>query len=381
MTVGSEMSKTGNMDLIKRLNRALVLETIRSEQPISRAMVAKKLGLSRSTVTLMVNDLLAKKFVVELGLGDSIGGGRKGIELGFNQKSGFGVGVDIGRTKMVVVITDLDGEIIFKEKFQSTNSIDEIIQTIKRCIEKSTVDINRILGLGFGLPGIVNSLTGEIIDVPLLNWGEFNFIERLKPFFPFPVFINNDVNCAALGERWLGGKEKVDDMFFIAIGSGVGSAIISKGDLIEGHRFSAGEINHYIDREDVKQYRIGPADGVGVFEQQVSGPALGKFGYLPSELFLEYKGGNKEVEPIVEDFVLHLSTTIANVVSLVNPQKVVIGGGVSQSLDIVIEQIRTWVSKLTPVPTEVELACLGSDAGALGSVAYVFEKLQNIDIF
>src|SRR3954462_1393957 len=118
------MSKTGNLDLIKNLNRSLVLETIRNEQPISRAMVAKKLGLSRSTVTLMVNDLLAKKFVVELGLGDSLGGGRKGIELGFNPKSGFGIGVDIGRTKMMVVITDLDGEIVINERFKSTNSID-----------------------------------------------------------------------------------------------------------------------------------------------------------------------------------------------------------------------------------------------------------------
>ncbi|WML58635.1 ROK family transcriptional regulator [Neobacillus sp. PS2-9] len=375
------MSKTGNLDLIKRLNRSLVLETIRNEQPISRAIVAKKLGLSRSTVTLMVNDLLAKKFVIELGLGDSIGGGRKGIELGFNPKSGFGVGVDIGRTKILVVITDLDGEIVYRKGFDSTNSIDGIIQLIKGCIEKSNVDINRILGLGFGLPGIVNSLTGEIIEVPLLNWGQFNFIERIKPFFPFPVFINNDVNCAALGERWLGGKEKIDDMFFIAIGSGVGSAIIAKGNLIEGHGFSAGEINHYIDREDVKKGRAGSRNGVGVFEQQVSGPALSELGYPPSELFSEYKRGNEEVKPIVENFILHLGTAISNAVTLLNPQKVVIGGGVSQSLDVVIEQIRDWVCKLIPIPTEVELACLGSDAGALGAVANVFAKLQDSEIF
>jgi glucokinase len=372
------MSKTGNLELIKRLNRSLVLETIRNEQPISRAMVAKKLGLSRSTVTLMVNDLIAKKFVVELGLGDSAGG-RKGVELGFNPKSGFGIGVDIGRTKMVVVITDLDGEVVFKDRYKTTNSIDEIIQTIKGSIKQSKIDMSLILGIGFGLPGIVNSATGEIIEVPLLDWGQFNFIEKISPFFPFPVFINNDVNCAALGERWLGGKEKIDDLFFIAIGSGVGSAIISRGELIEGHQYSAGEINHYVDREDVKR-GLSPKQGVGIFEQQISGPGLSKFGYLPSELFSEYKRGNKEVENIVEDFVLHLSTAIANVVSLLNPEKVVIGGGVSGSLDIVLEQIRGWVVKLTPIPTEVELACLGSDAGALGSVAYVFKKLQDTDM-
>lgn len=373
------MNKTGNLDLIKNLNRSLVLETIRNEQPISRARIAKKLGLSRSTVTLMVNDLLAKKFVVELGFGESIGGGRRGIELGFNPKSGYGVGVDIGRTKIMVIITDLDGEIAFKEKYKATTNIDEIIQIIQVSIEKSNVEKELILGMGLGLPGTVNSLTGEIIDVSTLDWGQLNIIEKLKPYFSFPIFINNDVNCAALGERWLGGKEKIDDMFFIAIGSGVGSAIISKGELIEGHQFSAGEIHLYIDREDIAKNRINPKNGDGVFEQQVSGIALSKTGYKPSEIFSNYKNGNKEVVDIVENFVLHLSTAISNVVSLLNPQKVVIGGGVSQSLDVVIEQIRKNVSNLTPIPTDIELACLGSDAGALGCVAYVFEKLQEAE--
>jgi glucokinase len=375
------MNKTGNLELIKKLNRSLVLEMIRNEQPISRATVAKKLGLSRSTVTLVVNELLAKKFVVELGLGEStIGGGRKGIELGFNPKSGFGVGVDIGRTKILIVITDLDGEIVFKERFKATNNIEEIVELIKSCIDKSGVDASLILGMGFGLPGIVNSITGDILDVPSLDWGQFNFIQKVQPFFTFPIYINNDVNCAALGERWLGDKEKSDEMFFIAVGSGVGSAIISKGELIEGHRYSAGEINLYIDREDVRNKRFNQ-NGVGSFEQQVSGPALSRFGYSPKELFTEFNRGNKKVEPVVEEFVLHISTVIANVVSLLNPQKVIIGGGVSESLDVVIESIKKWVSTLTPIPTDIGLACLGSNAGALGAVAYVFEKVQEAESF
>lgn len=373
------MNRTGNLDLIKKLNRSLVLETIRNEQPISRALISKKLGLSRSTVTLMVNDLLAKKFVVELGLGDSVGGGRKGVQLGFNAKSGFGVGVDIRRKKILLVITDLNGDIVYKENFATPTRIEEIVEIVKRCIETSEVDESRILGMGFGIPGTVNSSTGEIIDVPSLNWGQFNLIEKIKPSFSFPISINNDVNCAALGERWLGGKEKVDDMFFIAIGSGVGSAIISKGELVEGYGYSAGEIQFYIDREDIKKNRIRQIDGVGVFEQQVSGVALTKFGYSPSEIFLKYKEGNKEFETVVEELIIHLSTVIANVVSLLNPQKVIIGGGVSKSLGMVIEQIRNRVSELTPIPTEIEIACLGHEAGALGAVAYVFEKLQESD--
>lgn len=373
-------NRTGSLDLIKKINRSLVLEIIREEQPISRALIAKKLGLSRSTVTSVVNDLLQKKFVVELGLGDSSkGGGRRGIELGFNPKSGYGIGVDIGRTRTLIVFSDLNGEVICRQEVKTTSSIEATIEFIKEGIAKSKLDESLILGMGIGLPGIVDSKTGVIIDVPMQNWIGINVIETMRTHFKFPVFTNNDVNCAALGERWLSSDGRSDNLFFIAIGTGVGSAIIANGELIEGHHYSAGEINCFVDREDIQMQRIANSEGEGPFEQQVSGTALSRTGLSPEELFAKYKSGDAEAKSVIDAFVHYLSITIANVVSLLNPEKVIIGGGVSGSMDAVIDAIRENVAKWTPIRTNIQLAGLGKDAGGLGAVAYVFQQLQDAE--
>ncbi|MTT32363.1 ROK family protein [Terrilactibacillus sp. BCM23-1] len=371
------MMKKGNLDLIKKMNRTLVLETIRRDQPISRASISKKLGLSRSTVTLVVNELLEKKFVFELGLGDStVGGGRKGMKLGFNPKSGYGVGVDIGRSNIIIIITDMDSDIVFKEIYPSTNNVETIANYISTSMSKSGVDTKRIFGIGIGVPGLVNTRSGEIIELSALGWKNFNLLEQIQPYFKYPIFVNNDVNCAALGERWV---DKTDNMIFIAIGSGIGSAIIANGDLVEGHHFSAGEINLFIDREDIKHGKENNSESIGVFEQQVSGLAFEKLGYSAEFVLSNYKKGQKEIDQIIDQFVNYLSITLANMTSFLNPEKIVIGGGVSKSLNVVIEDIKQKVASFTNIPVEIELACLGSDAGALGAIAYAFDKIQNED--
>lgn len=373
-------NRTGSLDLIKKINRNLVLDMIRSEKKISRALVAKKLGLSRSTVTSIVNELIKKKFVVETGLGDSTKeGGRRGIELGFNPKSGYGIGVDIGRTRTLIVLTDLDGEIEYKEECKTTATAEETLDLIQAFIQKSGIEKDRILGMGIGLPGIVDSREGLILDVPALNWGNINLVEKAKNDFPFPVYVNNDVNFAALGERWLGSEGMTDNMFFIAIGTGVGGAIIANGELIEGYRYSAGEINRFIDREDLARNRRNGPGEMGAFEQQISAFALERSGISPEELFARYTRAEPEAVRIIDGFVQYLSITIANIVSLLNPQRVIIGGGVSGSMSTVIEDIRKQVSDLTPIPTEIKLARLGRDAGGLGAVAYVFQQLQDAE--
>jgi len=376
------MYRTGHLDMIKTINRSLVLETIREHQPISRAEIAKKLGLSRSTVTMIVNELLAKKFVFELGLGGSTrDGGRPGMRLGFNPKSGFGIGVDIGRTKTIVIIADLDGGVMLKEKHGAIAGFDQLVETIRRAISASGVDERLIMGMGIGIPGIVNSVTGELLDVPALPWAPVDFANRLEAQFPFPVMINNDVNFAALGEWWLGCESKFDHLFYIAIGSAVGSAIIANGELVEGGCFSAGEINLLIDREDVRLGRSNVNNPIGVFEQQISGRALEQRTQLPPEVLLGgYGKGNPDADRIVDEFLFLLSVTLANINSLLNPQKIVIGGGVAQSFHHVIDRIRERVKAFTPIPADIELACLGEDAGALGAIGFVFDKLKKADL-
>lgn len=374
---------TGNLKLIKKINRSLVLETIKKEEPITRAEISKKLNLSRSTVSSLTEELINKKLVFTQGYSNSTkGGGRRGVQLRFNTKSAFGVGVDIGGTKILFIVTDLDGNIVYKEKLKSTNKVCELVKIINDGLQKANIKISEVVGLGIGVPSITNVEEGIVIDAYALGWTNLNLKQELKEHFDFPIFINNDVNCGALGEQWLGSGNKTENMFFIALGTGVGSAIISDGRLIQGHNYYAGEIAYNVSEEDVNNNNYNKSGSFGVFEKKVSGKHLSRLGYSTEELFEEYMKKNEEVTPIINNFIKQLSINITNVVNLLNPELVIIGGGVSESeamKDIIID-IQKMVDKLTPIKTNIKLAALGGDAGGLGAIDYAFNKIEMSDI-
>ena len=196
--------------------------------------------------------------------------------------------------------------------------------------------------------------------------------------FSFPIYVKNDVNFSVIGERWLGNGKFNGNIFYVAFGTGVGSAIIANGQVIEGANFSAGEIAYFIDKEDVRYGRKNLVQNFGTFEKKTSGTFLKqkglRYGYSPQELFVQYQKNNPIVRPIIEEFVLETSIAIANTVSLLNPEIVIIGGGVSESMGCVLDQIKRYVADFTPIPTKIELSKLGGEAGALGGVAYVFQE-------
>ncbi|HBE80395.1 MAG TPA: ROK family transcriptional regulator [Firmicutes bacterium] len=294
----------------------------------------------------------------------------------------YEIGVDIGGTKVLIAIADDDGNIVFKEKVKTSPDVRKIIQVIDDCIQRMNIQPHTINGIGIGVPGMVNSKDGIVIDAPSLKWGNLKLKEIFSEHYRVPIAIKNDVNLAILGERYFGGN-KSNNIFYIAIGTGVGSAIIANGQIIEGTNYLAGEIGYFLGKEDVVPGRINHSLEFGTFERKTSGTALtlkGKrLGYSSPELFLQYRNNNPEVGPLIYEFTLQLSIAIANVVSLLNPELVVIGGGVAESLDCIIDQIRAYVAKFTPVTTRIELSKLGGEAGALGGIA-CFLDYQNLKL-
>lgn len=361
-------------DLIKKINRSLILKEIKTEQPISRAQIAKKLSLSKSTVSAIVDELLTKKLVIELGEKSSPkGGGRPALMLGYNPDSAYGIGLDIDRVRILVIISNLVGDIVFKKVVKMTNQVNEIIDLVKQCIREANIPEEKIIGMGIGVPGRTDR--EKVFSAKALNWTNLNLQELFSPHFSFPAFINNDVNCAGLGEKWLD-PVGIKNLFFIEIGQSIGSAIISDGNLIYGHSYQAGEIAYNISQSDIENNRFNLLGQTGVFESKISGSALSRSGYPADVLFQKYSQGEKEVISIVESFVTELSIFIANSINLINPEKVIIGGGVSESMEIVINQIRDMVMNLTPIKTNITLARLGGDAGALGAIAFAFEQVE-----
>ncbi len=377
------MKKNGNighLELIRRINRTLVMNTVKEKQPISRAQVAKILNLSKTTVSAIVDELIKKKLLVEFGDCASLSRvGRPSMMLGFNPKSAYCIGMDIGGTKIYLLIADLDGEIVYEEKIPSTNQIQELADLVKTALAKNGIREDNIFGMGIGVPGIVMD-NGTVVRAKALGWNQFPLQEMMGREFSFPVYVGNDVNLAALGERWLGSGEQTDDMLFIALGTGIGSAIVCDGQLINGCQGRAGEIGYYLESRDVENGIINHLGKQGVLESKCSGTALDQFGGSAEELFLEYSKGSQGAVEIMERFVRDFSVAIANSISLLNPARVVIGGGVSESMGVVIYRIREEVGRLTPIHAEICLATLGAKAGALGAINFASTLIEQQDI-
>jgi len=373
------MVKKGNLEMIKQVNSSLVLNLIREQQPLTRAKISQILSLSRSTVSLIVEELIDKKFVTELGLSSSTSeGGRRGMKLGFNPRSAYGVGVEIGGSKCLVRISDLDGEVVYKEDHPVSKQLPEIIKLIQETIQRSPVEEHEIIGMGVGMPGTIDVDNGILMnDSPALGYKNINLKQMFEPNFQFPIYFNNDVNCAAFGESaaGFGAQNNASNMVFIFVGDGLGSAIIANGAIITGHRYSAGEIGYFVTPDEVRNDVVNEAEKFGTLENKISGTALSKSGFTIEEIFGQYDS-NTQITAIVDEFIIHLSTVISNIVSLMNPEKVVIGGEISEWLGPFLTGIKKRVSTSTPIETTIELALLGKEACALGAIAYAFQQIQ-----
>jgi glucokinase len=237
-----------------------------------------------------------------------------------------------------------------------------------------------VIAVGFCIPGLTNSKDGIIVDAPELGWKKVRFVDQIKQQLDKPIYINNDVNCAALGERWVGGAKDLDDFIYISIGlgSGVGSAIVANGSLVHGKDFMAGEIAYLIQEEDVSRQQVNAAGEFGVFEKKISGKSLSGIESSVEALFQGYERGEPSSVATVNRFVTHLSIGIANMVSLLNPEMVILGGELSGYLSPVLQEIQAVVRKITPIETMIDIAKTGTEAGVLGVIAYAFDLEQNI---
>ncbi|MDR1468232.1 MAG: ROK family protein [Spirochaetaceae bacterium] len=367
---------TSHLELIKKINRSRILESIKDRGKASRVQIARELSLSKTTVCTIIDELLEKRILKTTGIANAgKNGGRPASLVSFNDESAYCVGIDIGGTKLLLLITDLAGNIVYEIKTPTTNKASEIAALVVKSIEEAKCSRDMIIGLGIGVPGIVRP-NGVVIQASSLNWYNFDLKGSLQDALGFPVSLGNDVNLAAIGERWKGAGEKSSDIFFITIGTGVGSAIIADGRIVNGAGNRSGEVGHFIEKADFltgNVYRFGEQ---GVLERKISGTALGKHGCNSEELFKRYSQGDESVQKVINEFILDLAVMIANSVTLLNPQKVIIGGGVSDALHPILPKLCEIVDALSPTKTEIKIATLGAKAGAFGAIAFLIDQVE-----
>lgn len=397
--------RTGTPQLMKAMNRALVIDALTKHGPISQTQICEVTGLSRATVSTVVHELKTDQLVMEVRKGISKGG-RRQVLLELDATAGFVVGVDLGGTKMAGAVTDLRGHPIVKLRWPTgavkgpEAVVETLVQFIQQLIQQSGIECSRLRGIGVGVPGIVRP-GGMVEWAPALQWRGLAIASILKDRLHYPVFVENDVNLLALGEYWYGAGQGAQSLACLAVGTGVGAGIVINGQLYSGAHQAAGEVcNLVVDRSplgrDFSQF--------GCLESIASGPALAKryadqrreptaTGYgdtiaaggarlddgtvTGAEIvFDEARKGDPIAKRIVDEFAQALAMAVISIITVLDPEVIVLGGGVSQDADLFLGRLNELCRPAVQVMPKLVVSSLGVDAGVMGAVALTLHKTK-----
>ena len=350
---------TGNQQLVKQINKTLVLETILHEAPISRADISQKVGLNKGTVSSLVNELLEDQLIYESGPGQS-SGGRRPVILLFNDKAGFSIGIDLGVNYILGVLTDLRGNIIVEvNKKLTVRSYEVVIEILKSVISDlinaAPQSHYGIVGIGIGVPGLVNN-HGEVLVAPNLGWKNINLREEIENSFDIPVVIENEANAGAYGEKLYGAGKENDNILYISAGIGIGVGIILNGKLFYGMNGFSGEAGHMIVQVNGKDCTCGSS---GCWELYASEKALLEEARklkltditeetLSIELLLELaNSGNEDIINLFHSIGMYLGVGINNIINIFNPEQVIIGNRLAMAKDWLEKSIEKFIKNHT----------------------------------
>lgn len=226
------------------INRDIVLELIRTSQPISRADLARRSGLGRSTISQIVEQLIGENWVREGAMG-SLPRGRRPTLLGLNEDL-VAIAVDIHPTQATVALVDLNGRLLSRspvpltlDPAASMRLIIDYMQRMRRAAPRKSVD-----GIGISLPGRVNPATQRLIFAPNLKWSDFDIKKMVETRMDLPVIMENDATACLLAELTFARMDGVRDAVLVAVAEGVGTCVLTNGQLVAGHNGMAGEFGH-----------------------------------------------------------------------------------------------------------------------------------------
>lgn len=291
--------------------------------------------------------------------------------------TGVIIGVDVGGGSVKMGMFTVNGELLNKWEIptrleeKGINILDDIAEDIKSHLEEQ----HNLIGVGIGIPGPVNN-EGMVLGCVNLGWDTFNVEEKLSSLLGgVRVKAGNDATLAALGEKWKGSGKACENMVFITVGTGVGGGLIVGGRLVFGSNGAAGEIGHMpLVRGMEERCTCGKR---GCLDQVSSATAIvkeaGNFENA-KEVFDAAKEGDEKALAAVNKAAKYLGLALASIVSVTNPEVIIIGGGVSKAGDFFIEKIKSSFNEHAFTPckdVEIRMATLGNKAGIYGAASLI----------
>lgn len=300
------------------------------------------------------------------------------------------IGIDIGGTTIKMALFDLTG-LMLDQWHIATNLVndgeeipDEIIVSIKKRMAENNQSLDEVLGIGIGVPGPV---TEEVVKRAVnLGWTDFPLKQLIENSLDIPVALVNDANAAALGELWKGSSKQIRNIVFVTIGTGVGGGIIVDGKIINGTHASGGEIGHI--PVQAEEERIcgcgntnclecyGSANGMVKTMNQLSNKTVVT---NTKEIFNLLQAENPQAQKTLKITIDYLARAIAGIVNTLDPEEIVIGGGVSEAGSVFLEPLKESINDYAfpQIAGNFNLrkAVLGNQAGMYGAAYQVVNTL------
>jgi len=395
--------QTADQESIRKVNTSIVLNVLRLYAPVSRAELAAKTKLNRSTVSNIINALIDEGLVLELDTMESKIG-RPGIALALKPEAGAVVGVEIGVGFISVILTDFVANVLWRKWIEISPSkaqieiISEAEKLIDQALSVAEEKNLRLLGIGLGVPGLVNTKQGELLFAPNLGWKNVPLRLMWNQRFRLPLYVENEANLAALGEYYFGVGREVDNLIYLSSGVGLGGGLIINGKLFKGGFGLAGEIGHIqrdpagemcgCGRQGCWETQVGPravlqrvrrsieADPDNVLTKHVNGD-LDKLTF--NQVVDCALQGDQLCRSALEEVGKNLGTGIADLANIFNPEMVVIGGAFSYGQEILLPVLEDTLSTETLPAVKKDLRVIfsehGADACVLGAIAVVLDDI------
>lgn len=392
--VNKEMENSkGNRDLIRAINRSIILNMIKNYGPISRAEIAKRSKLSPATVTGITADFIVEGLVFEKTPGDSTGG-RPPILLALNPQGGFVIGLKLTDNEIIAALTDLEANIISRDKVQLSGInpeivLEDIVGLIEKLISSQSIDRGMVYGVGLGLAGIIDPQRGVLVKSPYFGWKNLPIKELIKEQVNLTTYIENDVNTLTISEKLFGGGYDIDNFLVVTIGRGVGMGIVMNGQFYRGETGSAGELGHTIVVKDGTKCECGK---YGCLEAYIGDPALletASLAFQKGELAHPVKdieelcsianSGDLTARRIFIEAGDILGRSISNLIQVFNPGRILISGEGTRAGNLLFDSMKEAITKYTMpelLPsTEIIVDQWGDDAWARGAASLVLQEL------
>jgi predicted NBD/HSP70 family sugar kinase len=358
--------------LLRALNERTVLDAVRTEGPISRAEVARKTGISRPTVSLVLRSLLEDGLVRETAH-DPDGPHYGAVYYEADPEAAVVLGVDFGARVVRAALCDLSGEVLAREEIRSRGSvearIDALAGSVRSLLRTGRVHTDLLENAVVALPAVVSPIDGRVSAPDLAGLGASDLREQLEQAFRVPVTLENDVNLAAVAEQRRGLARDVADFAFLLVGAGLGAAVMLDRKLHRGHHGNAGEL------DAVREGRPDDVDPCAASLSQLAADlATGKDTVLEQpfemrEIFTAAEAGDAVGVAVVEEAARRIALHVLPLAATLDLPLVVLGGGVGAN-PALLEPVRRHLEDWLPFPApRIEVSALGEAAVIEGALA------------